>query len=165
MVADGQNGPVNSAATLTRHEVAELFGVTPQRVIQLERAGALPQSHRSARGQVRYDAAAVVHAFLARRRVQKTEAATELAAFRLFSEGASVPEMVAALEAPATEVRRLYAEWRTPLGAKVETFADREKRLQDEHEARMRELDQQDERPRAAEDREWNDVRVRRRRA
>jgi hypothetical protein len=71
---------------------------------------------------------------------------------------------VAALEVPSTEVRRLHAEWRTPLGAKVETFADRETRLQDEHVARMRELDEADLRRRAAEDREWDDVRARRKR-
>jgi DNA-binding transcriptional MerR regulator len=163
MQSDGENERAFVAATLTRQEVAELFGVTPQRVIQLEREGTLPKSVRNALGHLRYDAAAVVHTFLRRRRASKTEAATELAAFQLFAEGATVPEIVAALELPSEQVRRLFMQWRTPLGQKVESPEDRERRAQEEHEARMREIEEEsarfekEERARREErDRAWN---------
>jgi excisionase family DNA binding protein len=124
----GSNAAANEAL-LTVSEAAKRLGVGPSRIAQLVKAGRLPVAARQppGRGGIEpqlfrrsdVDAYAVTRtaapvAFQSKRR---QEARAAVRAFELFAEGRSLAEVCRELEEPPNVVRRLYAEWLTPLGA------------------------------------------------
>jgi hypothetical protein len=100
---------------LTRSQVARQLGVGVTAVHHMRLRGDLRPTRDTA-GVWRYDPADVIRA-AARRGVRglKTDGDVAAEAFRMFSQGGDLQDIVAALRVTPAEVRRLYKEWQSSL--------------------------------------------------
>lgn len=100
---------------LTRSQVARQLGVGVTAVHHMRLRGDL-RPKRDAAGVWRYDPADVIR-LAALRGVRGLKTAGDIAAeaFRMFSQGGELQDIVAALRVTPTEVRRLYKEWQSSL--------------------------------------------------
>lgn len=126
---------------ITRREAAALLGLSEATVRRRE-GTELPVTvgddgvHRFRREDVDAYAASIAPA----PPPPEASTATIRRAFELFASGATLPEIVVALDIPPSEVRRLYAEWTAPLGATPRQVAeeDPERRVDRDYRSSMR---------------------------
>jgi MerR-like DNA binding protein len=100
---------------LTRSQVARQLGVGVTAVHHMRLRGDL-RPKRDAAGVWRYDPADVIRA-AANRSVRGLKTAGDVAAeaFRMFSQGGELADVVSALRVTPAEVRRLYKDWKSSL--------------------------------------------------
>lgn len=127
---------------LTTREVAEKLSVSLPRVQQFVKAGRLTpiKKTRGRQGSAQFPLSAVEA--LARDRgapsviLARTEGAIAKRVFAMFGGGATLPQVVDALEISPTKVRALYREWRAPLEKDVEPSAEeKDRKSRAEHDA------------------------------
>jgi excisionase family DNA binding protein len=151
ILSKGPDTAFASDGWLTRAQAAKLLGISKTRVQQLDERGDL-RSVKDERGRCRYDPIDVLE-LVEHRRDEGIPPSSELdRLFEMFRERRTILEIRLATGYSTETIRRLYAEYRTPVDRDYERVAEaREAKALLEHERCLRDISRQSHRRRRDE--------------